>query len=268
MEEGIPKKREVAESEASGVMRWLLTYADMITLLFALYVVLFVLGQGEKERMTEMMKEVYGFEDKEIENISPFGGLRGLMERMGAAFRSKEESPKETIRRLSRVAEVAKKTSALEKTAIQLEEYIKEKGLEKYVMLERGERGLHIRLMTDEVLFTIGKSDLRDEARKILDEVALIIKKNKVKNPIRIEGHTCNLPINTLEFPDNMALSQGRAYAVWKYLILKHGFDPKKVSPLGRGEYYPLYPNIDERNRSKNRRIEIIILLGEEKEGR
>ncbi len=92
----------------------------------------------------------------------------------------------------------------------------------------------------------------------VLDALAESLQ--EIDNHIRIEGHTCNLPINTPRFPSNWELSAARAIAVLRYFIEKKGISPQRLIAVGYGEYQPLVPNDSEENRRKNRRVEIVIL--------
>ena len=125
------------------------------------------------------------------------------------------------------------------------------------VSLEMDERGVTIRF-ADQVFFDLGKADLKPEARRILDSVAPTLK--DLPNPIRVEGHTDNLPINNVEFASNWELSVRRATNVVRYLIEEKGFDPENLSAAGYAEYRPLRPNDTPDNRALNRRVDIVIM--------
>jgi chemotaxis protein MotB len=80
-----------------------------------------------------------------------------------------------------------------------------------------------------------------------------------VNNPLRVEGHTDDIPISTAEFRSNWELSVRRATEVVRYLIEKHDLSPRRISAVGYAEYHPVAPNDTAENRSRNRRIEIIV---------
>jgi chemotaxis protein MotB len=107
-------------------------------------------------------------------------------------------------------------------------------------------------------LFDSGKADLKSEAIRLLDKIAPVLKQSQ--RPIRVEGHTDNVPIHTKEFPSNWELSTARAVNVLRYLVEKHEIPPQIISAAGYGEYHPIVPNDTAQNRSRNRRVEIIIL--------
>jgi chemotaxis protein MotB len=131
---------------------------------------------------------------------------------------------------------------------------------QKQVAFIVDERGLTVRFL-DNVLFDLGRADLRPDALTMLDAVGTALK--NTNRYIRVEGHADNLPINTIEFPSNWELSAARSIAVTRYLIAKHGADPRHLASLGYGEFRPLFPNTSDENRAKNRRVDVVILRAE-----
>jgi chemotaxis protein MotB len=141
---------------------------------------------------------------------------------------------------------------------IKLNHVLTEGGYRKAVIVKMEERGLAIQMLTDKLLFDRGEASLKPECKKILDSFSKILLENN--RPLRVEGNTCNIPIKSERFADNWELSTMRATNVAKYLITRHGVDPEKVSIVGYGEYRPMFKNTGEENRSKNRRVDIVIL--------
>ena len=141
-----------------------------------------------------------------------------------------------------------------------LEEEIKKlsgnDALQKNISVVTDERGIVIRIM-DQAFFDEGKAELKDRAKQTLDSIAPVI--GTISNPIRVEGHTDNTPIATAEFRSNWELSVRRATEVVRYFIEKHDLTPMRISAVGYSEYHPLAPNDTPENRSRNRRIEIIV---------
>ncbi|MBI3321006.1 MAG: OmpA family protein [Candidatus Omnitrophica bacterium] len=120
------------------------------------------------------------------------------------------------------------------------------------------ERGLVARML-DRVLFDSGKADLRRSALPVLDKVATVLQ--QVPNqPLGVEGHTDNVPIQYSGWASNKALSLARAKAVINYLEQQHGVNPSRLTAIGYGETHPLASNDTAEGRQKNRRVEIIIL--------
>ncbi len=120
------------------------------------------------------------------------------------------------------------------------------------------ERGLVTRML-DKVLFDSGKAELRRSAHGVLDKVAKVLQEVSGQ-PVRIEGHTDNVPIKYSSWADNKALSVARANAVLHYLVEQQGIDPGRLTAAGHGEEQPIASNDTATGRASNRRVEIIIL--------
>jgi len=108
------------------------------------------------------------------------------------------------------------------------------------------------------VLFDIGRAELRPRAKHILSKVGAIVR--NMPNEIAVEGHTCDLPIRTQQFPSNWELSTARATTVVRFLIDHAGIAPRRVSASGYADSRPLAPNDSEARRVSNRRVDIVIL--------
>ena len=238
------KKFEVDEggaNEAAGMMRWLLTYADMITLLLGLFIILFAISQVDKAKLAQISEAFQGaVGDNEVKS----GGDK--------IIKSENVKGKTTIKPPIRPY---LKTPDLEK---EIKNVIKNvPGVKVFI----DERGLKISLFAVNSFFDLGKADLKPQLRLILTKIAYKI--IYIKNPIRIEGHTDNLPISTPEFPSNWELSARRATNVLRFLIVK-GVPQWRLSAAGYSDTRPQYPNIYGKGNAKNRRVDIIILMGEE----
>ena len=119
------------------------------------------------------------------------------------------------------------------------------------------ERGVIIGLMNT-ILFEPGSAQIKQDAKDVLVEIGNIVK--DVHNYVRVEGNTDDVPMNTPQFPSNWELSVIRATEVVKLLISESGVSPGKISAVGYGEYRPSVPNTTAENRSKNRKVDIVIL--------
>lgn len=134
---------------------------------------------------------------------------------------------------------------------------IAEKNLQDQVKVILTDKGAHI-VISDPVLFDLGKADLKPQAIGALDIIAELITKTP-ESEVIVEGHTDNLPINTPQFDSNWELSSARALAVVKYFSFRKGFDPARFAGTGYGEYRPLVENDSPENRARNRRVEIYV---------
>lgn len=142
-------------------------------------------------------------------------------------------------------------------------ERLKEKSkFASLVEVFREKRGLVMRLQSS-LVFDSGSAEVKEEAKIFLRQLCPMFLESE--NPIRIEGHTDNVPIHTEEFPSNWELSAMRAVNVLKYLVAECHLDPKRVSAAGYAEFRPISDNTTEEGRAKNRRVELVILPIEQK---
>lgn len=209
------------------------TYSDMVTLLLAFFVLLFSMSSLDIHKFQAILEAFRG----------SLGVLDGGM------------SINTDIGLQSYSADIA--IEQLHQLQSELKDFLEFEGLNNTVMLEMEERGLIIRF-ADQVFFDLGKADLKPEAVRILDHLGPLLK--DLPNPIRIEGHTDNLPIKSPQFPSNWELSTYRATSVIRYLVEALGFDPDRLSAAGYGEYRPIADNNSAENRALNRRVDLTIL--------
>ena len=227
------KKKHEGEHESSE--RWLLTYADLITLLLGLFVILYAMSKIDAGKYAEIVAALGGV----------FGeGKMGMMQgNTGVMVPPIPAMPSERSR-------IEKEIRSAMKTAV-------DEGL---VSISQDERGLTVHLM-EELLFNSGKADLKESSLHTLDSLAAVLK--RLPNDLRIEGHTDDVPINTPQFPSNWHLSVTRALNTAKYLIEHHNLPPDRVAVVGYSEYKPLVPNTTDVNRTRNRRVDIVIITSQ-----
>lgn len=221
--------------------QWMVTYSDMVTQLLAFFIILFSISVIDVQRFQALM--------------SAFRASVGILD-TGPTFDQGRVvgNPPVAISPLPVGSPVDQQLDqALQRLASRLQE----EGLASQVQLVPEERGVVVRL-ADRVLFDLGKADLRPDARRVLDALAGVLA--ELPNPVRVEGHTDDLPINNERFPSNWELSTARATTVVRYFIEHHGMDPRRFSAAGYGEYHPLVPNTSAANRQKNRRVDVVIM--------
>ncbi len=217
------------------MMRWLLTYADMITLLLALFIILFSVSTVDRVKVQRLVHDISGgFHNEDAINNPPNGGAVG--QQPGSATSDSE----------------------LERINAQLQSYIWMNSLDTEVSTHIERRGLVISLLADKALYSSGSVDLPPKTKQLLDEIdAVFVPTN---SHLRIEGNTDNVPIQTSIYPTNWELSAARATGVTRYLVEQKGLSPLRVSLAGYGEYRPLKVNNSPGNRRRNRRVDIVIL--------
>jgi chemotaxis protein MotB len=218
--------------ETAGMSRWLLTYADMITLLLALFIILFSISTINKVKLQRLVRDLGGgFNNVDALNNPP----------NGQTTVTKDE---------------------LKVMQSQLQQYISQNQLQNKVQTRIRQNGtrreLVITLLTDKSLYDSGSAELRDVTKGILDVVNGQLRIRK--NDIRVEGNTDNVPIHTAQFPSNWELSAARAVGVARYLVEHDGLSPKRIQVAGYGEFRPRVPNDTEEHRQANRRVDVVVL--------
>jgi chemotaxis protein MotB len=245
-------RRRDHEEEHDNEERWLLTYADMITLLMVLFIVLFSIGQINIKKF-EQLRSGLAASFGTSQNAVLDGGA-GVLD--GGESPINEQSAQEILDQQRAAA--AASTRQLQQTADEVKKALAGQGLGDKVTFRLEARGLVLQIVTDQVLFDLGKADLRPEGRAVLDGLAVALK--DVPNAISVEGHTDNRPISGFPFTSNWELSTYRATTVVRYLIDEKGLDRKRISAAGYGEERPLVPNDTPAHQSQNRRVEIVVL--------
>lgn len=236
-------KKRKHDEEHENAERWLLTYADLITLLLAFFIMMYVFSK----------KDAYKYDEVASHLKTIFSGGTGLAGKGSVTATSPIDMP-------SRGASSGEIKRQLEGEF--LDKNHDNTGAENISVLS-DERGIVIRVL-DKAFFDEGKAELKEGAKNALDKIVPIIK--DVENHIRIEGHTDNVPINTSEFKSNWELSVRRATEVVRYFIEKRGLPPERISATGYAEYRPISQNNSPKNRALNRRIEIIVAKSKEKQ--
>jgi chemotaxis protein MotB len=230
----MPRKRKRFQDQ-ENLERWLLTYADLITLLLAFFIVMYSMSQIDAKKFGKMTQ-----------------ALAGVLRGGSSVLRFPEES--------DRTGHGLLKLGNLRMIQQKIEDQFRGFGTKGEIETEITERGLVIHIM-ESVLFREGSAKLEAKAVDVLDRISEVIKDRP--NHVRIEGHTDDRPINTVLFPSNWELSAARATEVVRYYIENHAFEPDKVSALGYGEFRPIRPNNSIENRAQNRRVDVVVLTME-----
>jgi chemotaxis protein MotB len=233
----VRRRRHVQESAHSE--RWLISYADFITLLFAFFVTMYSISTVDAKKM---QKAVTAFQ---------------------VAF---AEGPKRLVPApMPKAADVpfplvvpAAKPPDLLLTAVKarLEKRLEVLG-ENRVELDMDQRGLVVSV-EEAGSFPTGRAELDDEGRRLFHEIALSLA--GVPNAVRVEGHTDDIPIHTTKYASNWELSTARATSIVAYFVQNVGISPSRLSAAGYAEFHPRGPNDTVAARSRNRRVDIVVL--------
>ena len=241
------KKKHDAEHDNSE--RWLLTYSDLITLLMVFFVVLYAMSNIDAKKYQALSQSLNSaFEP------SGFGGGGDSSNTSGGGI---DTAAADALAAAAAEGQTNKIDPELAAAAEEIQKLLKEKGLQDKVSVSVQERGVVVGLMNT-VLFESGSAKIKEDAVPTLIAIGQIA--NRVHNYIRVEGNTDDVPMNTPQFPSNWELSVVRATEVVKLLIAQSNVDPDKISAVGYGEYRPSVPNTSPENRSRNRKVDIVIL--------
>ncbi|NMD41748.1 MAG: OmpA family protein [Firmicutes bacterium] len=228
---------------------WMLTYSDMVTLLLTFFILLFAMSVIDIER----------FKDTIISIQSSLFGHTGIMESPREAGSPDGVGDAEIdARALDLGQSLLEKAREAEALRAKAELFLARAGLEGAVEIRIEERGVVMEL-PNQIFFERGSAELKPRAREFLKGLALFIR--EIKQRIIIEGHTCNLPINTARYPSNWELSAARSVGVTRYLVETQGLAPDRFMATGYGEYQPVADNGTAEGRAKNRRVTIVFSL-------
>lgn len=224
------------------VNRWVVSYADFITMLLALFMVLYAVARIDNNKFTGFQRE------------------------MQKTFISKDVTNYQENNQPLDITKIQVNTHPLDITKIQtdkaqyseLEKILSENlSKEQSVKLFRSDKGVIIRV-NNKVLFDEGSAIIRPEATKTLNGIVNVL--TKFNNPVIIEGHTDSTPIKTSKYPSNWELSTARATNIISYIVKRGSVSPKRLSAVGYGEYMPISDNSSINGRILNRRVDIIVL--------
>ncbi|MBP0048825.1 flagellar motor protein MotB [Marinobacterium sp. AK62] len=254
------RRRELTQE--SGAPGWLMTYADLMTLLLVFFVLLFSMSNLEKERFAEAMQSFKSAFQQAVsgapDRLVPLESTQGTPSAVNDAIMQAPEQ--------SQPAEENDAEDAAESEVAALEWQQLTQDLERAFQLMQMQDAIEIGTPRDgklslrvkgAALFTSGSAEFNPAMLPMLD--ALL--ESLIVNPgykLEIQGHTDDIPISTAQFPSNWELSAVRATTVLRYLV-DAGINPKRLTATGYGSAIPLVPNISPENRAINRRIEFVL---------
>lgn len=252
------KRREVEESDKSE--RWLISYADFITLLFAFFVVMYsisAVNKGQYKVLTESLDEAFHPEEKRLKD-----GVDGEPIQIGQSptvmmpIIMDNPTTEEAIKRQQLSEEILQERRLLKQVSENLEDDLAPYIEDDLVAVKRHDFWVELE-MNSELLFRSGEAELSTKALPVIRKVAKVIQ--PLPNVVNIEGHTDNIPIDTVEYPSNWDLSSARATSMVRELI-KNNIPPTRLSAVGYGEFHPVADNISEGGRFRNRRVVLVLM--------
>jgi chemotaxis protein MotB len=243
--------------------RWLLTYADMITLLMALFIVLFAISSVNVSKLKTLQQSL---RDAFSGNVLD-GGEAIMRTGESVVVRQLDSTPRVIPRTPSigkpegadaRAALAARREEdELQRLKRMLDSYAAAHGFRDSVETVVARRGLVVRLLTDRVLFDSGLAQLKSEGAPLLAQIGTLLTVD-ARHPIVVEGHTDDVPISTSQYASNWELSTARATAVVRHLI-DRGVPMRRFGAAGYADLHPLTTNGTDAGRARNRRVEIVL---------
>ncbi|PSH03193.1 MAG: flagellar motor protein [Acidobacteria bacterium] len=219
--------------------RWLISYADFMTLLFALFVVLYSSSQVDKAKMAKLSSAITaGFQQLGV-GIGPGAALVVIPDT--SPLPPAHGGQQHTISGIRRTLEV-ELAYELKRRTLSLRE------TSEGLVLSLRELGF----------FDSGSANLRANSMATFDRIGSVLA--SVGSNLRVEGHTDNIPIHTLQFKSNWELSTARATEIIRLLLTREGIGPERLSAAGYAEYHPIAENCTADGRRLNRRVDIVII--------
>ncbi|MGI9099647.1 MAG: flagellar motor protein MotB [Solirubrobacteraceae bacterium] len=258
------------EVEHENEERWLLTYADMITLLMTLFMVLFAISSVNTSKFEALEASL----SEALSGKIVTGG--GSIQETGATEKTEQPAPEPPFPAIEPVVQsdssTSKSASASSNSSRaaahenedfrelkrKIDAYAQEHGLQDKLETHIVRRGLVIRLLTDRVLYASGSARLQPASTGLLSTIARLLVL-EVRHPIVVEGHTDNHPISSARFPTNWELSTARATQVVRFFIDQR-LAARRLQAAGVAAQRPIASNSNDAGRSRNRRVEIVLL--------
>jgi len=261
------KKGGHHEEEHENEERWLVSFADMMTLLFCLFMVLFAISSVNTSKFEALQRSL-----KDAFSGAVLDGGKSTLNAGSDEQKTKQsavEPPLPSMRPLSSINDTSAKNSAeaaakakqeeqdFQKLKRRVDKLAKDAGVHAKVNVTVRRRGLVIQLLTDKVFFSSGDATLHPEAHKLVSKIGAIVRDER-SHPVVVEGYTDSQPISNSRFESNWDLSGARAAAVVNDFA-KVGVLSARMSLQGYGSQVPVDSNSTADGRAKNRRVEVVL---------
>jgi len=273
--------RDKKHEEHQNHEAWAIPYADLITLLLAFFVVMYAISsvnEGKYRVLSDAMVSAFNGapsaksaplpapKDASARGAASAGAIAlpvtgtpprsALQPQSGNSTQDSTNAAHGDLAAAARAEQAQRAAAALEQVAQGVEHAMHDLVAKNLVAVRRGDSSVEVEIRTD-ILFPSGSATLAPGAIDILTRLAESLR--SVPNPIRVEGHTDDRPINTREFPSNWELSAARASSV-VHLFSSRDIVPARLAVIGLGEYRPVKSNTTSEGRNANRRVVIVIL--------
>jgi chemotaxis protein MotB len=262
-------RRKKQHEEHENLERWLVSYADFVTLLFAFFVVMYAISsvnEGKYRVLSDTLTEAF----RDPVKTAPARGAEAqpvpaIIEPIAPAVAppapATPAAQADSVGVLPDGSALAGErrqgpTESLDELAEQITDELQPFLGQRLIEISRVGDTLEV-AMKSQMLFESGSARLAPQALPALEGVGRVLA--QAPNAVRVEGHTDNRPINTLQFPSNWELSAARAASVVHFLM-RVGIEPGRMAAIGYGEHRPAGDNASDEGRQRNRRVTLVIL--------
>ena len=274
-------RRRGAHKEEESAERWLLTYADMITLLMALFMVLFSISSVNISKVQVLQKSLRAAfsgdilpggkgiakpgasantshfpSSIDVQAIVPVTASTASTYQSSATHGSASSAAAPSVSAAASAGAAERQAQLFAQIKHEIEAYAHSHGFAKKVQASIEPQGLVIRVLTDDLLFASGEATLSPRSDALLEKIAQLLQLAG-GHPIDVEGNTDNVPIHG-QYPSNWELSTARASTVVRFLVEK-GLAPSRLVAVGYADQHPIASDATAEGRARNRRVEIVV---------
>lgn len=251
------RRKRKHQEEPENHERWLISYADFVTLLFGFFVVMYSISsvnEGKYRVLSDALDEAFSKHDvaETSDQLIEKGQRPTTIQPIQLDHLMTEQQKREE--QLS--VEIQEERRRLKQISEQFEEILEPYIAQELVEIKRDDFWLELEMKSG-MLFSSGEAELSKTAIPLLKKIAEILR--QTHNVLHVEGHTDNIPIDTVEFPSNWDLSSARASSVVKEFV-NDGINPKRMAAVGYGEFHPVADNKSKQGRFKNRRVVLVLI--------
>jgi len=250
----VSKKQRKHDHEEHIDESWLIPYADLLTLLLALFIVLFASSQIDQKKFEQIkmsFQAALAGGPSFMENVSPVPSNDSV----GVDNKGKEEQDEQSQQELE---QQQRETEQLMELKRKIDRFIEENGLTTQLETKLDNQQLKITI-SDNTLFASGSAQLKPESRALAATISQLLEQYRDYEVV-VAGHTDNVPINTSQFPSNFHLSAERALSFMAVLLENPNVGEERFSSVGYGEHKPVATNDTAEGRAENRRVEVSIV--------
>ena len=250
-------RRTSVQENAENHERWLISYADFITLLFAFFVIMYSISsvnEGKYRVLSDSLDDAFAEPEQTLDPIQ-IGEIRRDINPIESLIVGHSD-PDKITEQLEKIIDLEQEQSRLTRISDQIEEVLSPYIDQELIDVKQNELWIEVE-MKSAMLFASGSADLSHDALPVLQKIGEILR--NLPNTIHVEGYTDNKPIHTIAFPSNWELSAGRAASVVNQLN-HNGVKPERMAAIGYGEFHPVADNLTEKGRYKNRRVVLVLL--------